>query len=339
MSKYTVIADVGKSMQNMLRDKLVPEPISSASHIGLCDPSSRGDFVVGIHAYDIREDNTRGAQKAPIMTPDGRMKNPPTMIELCYMISVSSKAASEEKAIDEAKIIGKIIQTFQDNPVIPAEYIPVTAGETLDNVMITSLPINMEEKVKIWTMFGEAYKLSVFYIVGPVTIDSAVTTKIKPRVETIILGSSQGVRKRKIIFESKIKEEDIEDEYNEEEEDEEDEFGDDDSGEDEFGDDDSGDDDSGDDGFSDDDSGDDGFGDDDSGDDGLGDEESGDDGFGDEESGDDGFGDEESGDDGLGDEESGDDGLGDEESGDDGFGDDDPDDSDLEDDINFDEEE
>ena len=309
MSKYTVIADVGKSIQNMLRDKLVPEPIDKAEHIGLCDPSSRGDFVVGIHAYDIREDKSRGAQREPIMTPDGRMRNPPALIELCYMISVNCKAESETKAVDEATIIGKIIQIFQDNPMIPAEYVPSTVGETLDNVMITSLPMNMEEKVKIWTMFGEAYKLSVFYIVGPVSIDSAVTSKVKPRVETIILGSSQGVRKRKIVFESKIKEEDIEDEYTEsdENEEEDDEFGDDeDSGDDEFGDDDSGEEDSG---------------EEDLGDDDLGEEDSGDDDSGDDDSGDEDLGDDDSGDEDLDDEDLGDEDLGDEDLGDEDLGD------------------
>ena len=217
MSKYTIMADIGKAMINMLRDKLVPEPLSKAEQIGLCDPKERGNYVVGVHAYDLRENNSNGTQREPIRLPNGMLKNPPSTWELYYMISVASKSDLESKALDEAKIIGRIIQIFQDNPVIPAIYVPQTAGETLDNMQISSLPLSMEEKVKVWTMFGEAYKLSVFYLVGPITIDSNVVTEPHPRVETIILGSSQDVKKRKIVFETKIKEEDIEDEEEEEE--------------------------------------------------------------------------------------------------------------------------
>jgi hypothetical protein len=156
------------------------------------------------------------------------------MIEINYVISVSSKAEIESKALDEAKIIGKIIQIFKDNPTIPARYMPDNAGAPLENVPVSMLPINMEEKVKVWTMFGESYKLSVFYVVGPVAIDSDNIHKPKKRVETIYLGSNQFERKKELHFATFIKEEDIDDEYTQrpdededEDEEEEDTFGDD----------------------------------------------------------------------------------------------------------------
>lgn len=239
MAKYTIISDIGKGILGLLRDKLVPEPVDSAEKIGICDPKERGGYIVGIHPYDIREDLSGAAKDATIL-PDGSQQDPPAMIELYYVISVSSKAEAESKALDEAKIIGKIIQVIKDNPVIPSRYMPSNIGVPVENVPISMLPLNMEEKVKVWTMFGESYKLSVFYVVGPIALDSENIHKPKKRVETVHIDSRQYVYKRKLEFDTHIKEEDIDDEWTQRPDEDEDEgFGDEDEefgGEDEFGD-------------------------------------------------------------------------------------------------------
>ncbi len=272
MAKYTIISDIGKGILALLRDKLVPDVVDKADSIGICDPKERGNYIVGIHPYDIKED-TSGTAKDSKTLPDGSVQDAPAMIEINYVISVSSKAEIESKALDEAKIIGKVIQIFKDNPVIPARYMPNNAGSPVENVPVNMLPINMEEKVKVWTMFGESYKLSVFYVVGPVAIDSGNIHKPKKRVESIYIGTKQFRRKKEIHFATFLKEEDIDDEYTQRPDEDEDE---DESEDDDFGDEDSGDEDSDDD-FGDDDLGDDSGDDlgDDSGDD-LGDD-SGDD--------------------------------------------------------------
>ncbi|MBQ6143779.1 MAG: DUF4255 domain-containing protein [Clostridia bacterium] len=212
MAKYTIIADIGKGLINLLRDKLVPDAVDKAESIGICDPKERGDYIVGIHPYDIKEDTSgRGQDPAPM--PDGTVNDPPAMLELYYVISVNSKAEIESKALDEAKIIGKIIQVFKDNPTIPAMYMPSNVGTPIETVPISMLPLNMEEKVKVWTMFGESYKLSVFYVVGPIAIDSEKMHKPKKRVETIHLDSHQYEHKKVLEFATFIKEEDIDDDY------------------------------------------------------------------------------------------------------------------------------
>lgn len=312
MAKYTIISDIGKGLLSILRDKLVPDVIDKAESIGICDPKERGGYIVGIHPYDIKEDLS-GTAKEPQNLPDGSIQDPPAMIEINYVISVNSKAEIESKALDEAKIIGKIIQIFKDNPTIPARYMPDNAGMPLENVPISMLPINMEEKVKVWTMFGESYKLSVFYVVGPVAIDSENIHKPKRRVETIYLGSNQFERKKELHFATFIKEEDIDDEYTQRPDEDEDE----DEEEDSYGDEDSSDDDSSDYNSDDDNSSDDDLGDDDSGDDDSSDYDSSDDDSSDDDSSDDYSSDDDSGDDDSGDDDSGDDDSGDDNSNDD----------------------
>lgn len=317
MAKYTIISDIGKGLLSILRDKLVPDVIDKAESIGICDPKERGGYIVGIHPYDIKEDLS-GTAKEPQNLPDGSIQDPPAMIEINYVISVNSKAEIESKALDEAKIIGKIIQIFKDNPTIPARYMPDNAGMPLENVPISMLPINMEEKVKVWTMFGESYKLSVFYVVGPVAIDSENIHKPKRRVETIYLGSNQFERKKELHFATFIKEEDIDDEYTQRPDEDEDE----DEEEDSYGDEDPSDDDSSDYNSDDDNSSDDDLGDDDSGDDDSGDDDSSDDDSSDDNSSDDDSSDDDSSDDDSSDDYSSDDDSGDDDSGDDDSGDD-----------------
>ena len=226
MAKYTIISDVGQAITNILREKLTPEPIDKAEKIGICEPKDRGEYIVGIHPYDIKEDLT-SQKREPIHLPDGREQDPPSMIELYYMISVSSKAQIELKSAEESRIIGKVIQVFKDNQVIPQDYLP--DDSKIEKIPISMIPLEMEEKVKIWTMFGESYKLSVFYLVGPVAIESEVIRKPEKRVETFIIGSSQRIPRKIVQFETRITEEEIEDEYtedyqeNEEEEEEEEE--------------------------------------------------------------------------------------------------------------------
>ena len=306
MAKYTILSDVGKGILELLRDKLVPDVIDKSESIGICDAKERGGYIVGLHPYDIKED-TSNVAKEPKTLPDGSVQDPPAMMELYYAISVSSKAEIESKALDEARIMGKIIQVFKDNPTIPKRYLPSNAGTPIENVSVTMLPLNMEEKVKIWTMFGESYKLSVFYVVGPVAIDSENIKKPIKRVEKVYIDSSQHIREREIHFDTFIKDEDIDDEYTQRPDEDEDESEDDSYGSD-YGD--SGDEESGGEGESD-------YGD-------SGDEESGDEGeteYGD--SGDEDSGDESESDYGdSGNEESGDEGeteygdSGDEDSGD-----------------------
>lgn len=222
MAKYTIISDIGKGLVALLRDKLVPEPVDKGESIGICDPKERGGYIVGIHPYDIKED-TSGRATENTTLPDGSVQDPPAMIELYYVVSVCSKAEIETKALDEAKIIGKIIQTFKDNPTIPPRYMPNNVGMPIENVPISMLPLNMEEKVKVWTMFGEPYKLSVFYVVGPIAIDSENIHKAKKKVETVYLSSDQFSPKKTVEFATHIKDEDIDDEYTERPDEDEDE--------------------------------------------------------------------------------------------------------------------
>lgn len=190
MARYTAIADAGKALLEMLKDKIVPEPLSKPENIGLCEPKERGAYTVGIHLYDIKE-SAETKRIDPVRLPNGDLQNPPLSVQLYYMVSVSSKAELDTKASDEARIIGRVMQSFMDNPIIPYKYLPDSIRVANQDVTVNMLNMELEEKVKVWTMFGESYKVSMFYSVGPIYIDSEVIKVPARKVSSVQLGSTQ----------------------------------------------------------------------------------------------------------------------------------------------------
>lgn len=188
MAKYTVLADVGKAIVDMLKDQLVPEPVAKKENIGLCDPKERGSFVVGVHPYDVEylpESRNRG----PIQLPDGNLQNPPISYSVKYMISISSKAEIANRGIDEQRILGRLMQVFADNSSIPEKYMSGALKMANEPIGINMQTIELEEKVKVWSMFSEPYKLSAFYTVGPINVDSTVIRVPSKRVVSVDIKS------------------------------------------------------------------------------------------------------------------------------------------------------
>lgn len=190
MAKYSVISDVSRTIVDLLQAELVPEPVAQAEQIGACDPHERGNFVVGVHIYDISESGEM-RPTAPVLQPDGSLRNPPVSLYLSMMVSVASKAEKETRAIDEQMIMGRVIQVLEDHRRLPEKYMPPALRAAGETILVSNVPMELEEKTKIWTMFSESYKLSVFYKVGPVLLESAVVTKPATRVKEIQLGTEQ----------------------------------------------------------------------------------------------------------------------------------------------------
>lgn len=190
MGKYTIFSDVGKTIMDMLKAQIVPEPLDKAESIGMCAPNERGNFVVGIHLYDFRENNEGGLVK-PMVLPNGYIKDAPTSYQLSFLISVASKAEPMVKAMEESRILGRILQVINDNKVLPQDYMPESLKVTGESISINMIPLDIEEKIKIWSLFNEPYKQSAFFEVGPVLLESATIKIPATRVRSISLESQQ----------------------------------------------------------------------------------------------------------------------------------------------------
>ena len=102
MASYTIIADIGNAIVQLLRDHLVPGIIVNTESIGLCTPSDRGDIVLGINLYDIRENQTIVITD---MQPKGlkQLKYPSTFYDLYYMITAYSSSDIKFRSAEDQK--------------------------------------------------------------------------------------------------------------------------------------------------------------------------------------------------------------------------------------------
>ena len=175
MGRYTIIADTGKCLVEMLQEALVPELIQNPSEIGLRSPEDRGDTSLGLFLYDIKP-SEEVYQRGNVVTKE-RISKPPMYLSLFYMITAYSKGDIMYRLMQEEQILGRVIQVFHDNPIIPLAKVDpqMTSGTELHIQMQKIAP---DEKSRIWNFPNVGNRLSLFYKVSPVAIDSGISREI-----------------------------------------------------------------------------------------------------------------------------------------------------------------
>lgn len=190
MGNYTIIALTGKAIIDLLCRELVPEPVKRAENIGLCNPDEKGNYILGLYLYDI-EENAEVRNQEKIMLDREHFKNPPTSLNLYYMLFASSESEIASRAGDEQKILGKAIQVLNDYSRIGInqENTLVTEGfdETMEIFDIQGLVLPFEEKQKIYSLFEKKALTAYFYKVGPVFIESEKIKRIRRVMQSEII--------------------------------------------------------------------------------------------------------------------------------------------------------
>ncbi|MDE7029881.1 MAG: DUF4255 domain-containing protein [Lachnospiraceae bacterium] len=192
MGKYTIIADMGNCLVERLRGALVPDLIQNASEIGLRSPEDRGDTALGLFLYDIRP-SEEVYQKRAVVSND-RISKAPVFLSLSYMITAYSQGDIQYRLPHEERVLGRVIQYFHDNPIIPLEEVDpqMTSGTELH---IHMLKLDPDEKSRIWSFPNVGNRLSLFYKVSPVAIDSEIKRDVT-RVTDLDINVSLNLRNR-----------------------------------------------------------------------------------------------------------------------------------------------
>lgn len=172
MGNYTIIADTGMRLVTMLQDALVPELISSDSEIGLRSPEDRGDVALGLFLYDVRQ--SEEVFQPMRVVHNERISRPPLYLSLYYMITAYARGDAAYRLTQDALILGRVIQFFHDNPVIPVEKVDAQAADGIE-LHVQMLDLDMDEKSKIWSFPNVGNRLSLFYRISSVAVDSAVS--------------------------------------------------------------------------------------------------------------------------------------------------------------------
>ena len=177
MGSYTIISDIGNLMTGLLRENMVPDMIVNGDAIGLCSPAEKENISLGLYLYDVRESSDvriSGMQASGI----SRQKFPPMYLDLYYMLTAYSMSDSKFRAAEEQRMLGRAIQLFRDHPSIALESMSFGAAAGGEAAKIEMLSIEPSEKMKLWNNPNSGYRLSVFYKVSPVPVESERSTEI-----------------------------------------------------------------------------------------------------------------------------------------------------------------
>jgi hypothetical protein len=177
MANYTAVSEVGNALVELLRKNMVPDDILNAESIGLCSPDDKGDILLGLFLYDVRE--CEEVRRSTMVNVDSRLqKYPSVYLSQYYMITAYSNGDVKFRSAEEQKLLGRVIQIFNDNGILDAKTYEPIARDNDYALHIELLPMSVEDKMKLWNVPNKAYKLSLFYKVTPVELESAKSREV-----------------------------------------------------------------------------------------------------------------------------------------------------------------
>lgn len=174
MANYTVIADVGETLIELLRDNmedLIPERerIVLASPGEIEDDSTR----LSLFLFQVAEnDYLRNQEMQPVNST--ALQYPPLTLDLFYMLTAYSSIENlTERTLEEHTILGRAMRIFYDNAILRGSLLRGSLAGTDEELRIVLTTMNMENITQMWNSFeGKPYRASVFYQITPVPIDS-----------------------------------------------------------------------------------------------------------------------------------------------------------------------
>ncbi len=178
MADYTIISEIGSTIIKLLRSEMVPEVIQNADAIGLCSPADKGDFVLGLYLYDIRE-SEEIFETGMRTLGTGEQRYPSKFINLYYMVTAYSVSDVKFRAAEEQRILGRAMQVLMDHVVLDDLLFGPDKAAGRYPIRIEQLRLDNDERMKLWNMPDVPYKLSLYYKVAPVEMESSRTRKIQ----------------------------------------------------------------------------------------------------------------------------------------------------------------
>lgn len=189
MADYTALYEAGSALVELLRDNLTPEPISKGELISLCSPHESENNQLTVYLYHLEEDGQSGMTGYyPASRDTERMR--PTALTASFLITAHSKAPVQMRQADQYRMMGAVIQTVKDMPILEKRYLSGSLAEAQAELHLTVERPNFDQLIKIWNNNSNAYKLSVVVKMSGISIDSKRTRRIR-RVASVDIGVDQ----------------------------------------------------------------------------------------------------------------------------------------------------
>lgn len=201
MSNALAIATVTQALALLIERELAPD-IDLAVSVQTRKPHTEPptDPTITAFCYQVVPDAARRNANLPSRASDGELiRRPAAALDLNYLIT----GYGEENELVGQRLIGSVVRTLQEIPVLPPDVIaeaaqrPYLRGSDLADadhkVRFTPIQMDVDETSKLWgTLYQTPYALSVTYQATLVLIDGRRQPEELPRVREREVRMSRG---------------------------------------------------------------------------------------------------------------------------------------------------
>lgn len=173
MSASTAIGMVGESLITFLEDEMSITPAVNVTLLAP-DESGGGNRRVNLFLYKVVENSyLKNSNWQVSRTDPTQVTPPPLSLSLFYLLTAYAQADPQTGNVSAHEILGDAMRVFHQNPFIPDIYLVPGLSDAREQLKISQNQLDLDELSKVWTTFGEPYRLSVAYEVSVVQLDQA----------------------------------------------------------------------------------------------------------------------------------------------------------------------
>jgi len=171
MSASTAIGMVGESLRNFLDDEMQITPNVNITLLAP-DESGGGSRRINLFLYKVEQNAyLRNMDWQISATDPAQLKAPPLSLNLHYLMTAYAQNDPQTGNTTAHEILGDAMRVFHEIPTVPDIYLVPGLADAREQLKISQSHLDMDELSKIWTTFGEPFRLSVSYEVSVVQLD------------------------------------------------------------------------------------------------------------------------------------------------------------------------
>jgi hypothetical protein len=170
MSVSTAIGLVSSSLRSLLVGEM---QLSLAVDVTVLAPDEpAGDRRVNLYLYRMEQNPfLRNLDPSALASDPRRLVPAPLSLELFYLLTSYAPNDPQEGNVTAQQLLGEAMRVFYEHPVLPARYLAPGLDGAREQLQMVMRPLDPEELSRIWTTFGQPFRLSVLYQVSTVQLD------------------------------------------------------------------------------------------------------------------------------------------------------------------------
>jgi len=161
------------------------DPMQGGAVVSLATPDgmeAAGEVGLSMWLYRlVRDDQT--LNQLPRRPAPNRIRRHPLPVRVHYLMTpIVTGNANTPAPETEQLVIGRVLQTFNDEPLISGGDLAGSYQGTEVELVVRLETLTLEEITRVWDSLERSYQLCISYEVGIVSIDSGLEAIVGPPV-------------------------------------------------------------------------------------------------------------------------------------------------------------